>query len=66
MLCGFCKGQGMTGWEKPMGANPDGTVNINMVWVPQFCHCDAGQALAKMNAPDATRTSIQSIAGMDF
>ncbi len=60
MTCETCKGQGLTGWEKPMGFPPV------MVFVPQFCQCEAGQSLAKMNAPDANRTIISSIPDFDF
>lgn len=54
MTCETCKGQGLTGWEKPMGNPP------TMVFVPQFCQCPAGRSLAGMNAPDAKRTIIAS------
>lgn len=54
--CTICGGQGLTGWEKPMGTPP------TMVFVPQFCQCEAGQSLAKMNAPDAKRTIISDAA----
>lgn len=37
-----------------------------MVFVPQFCQCEKGQSLAKMNAPDAKRTIISAIPDFDF
>lgn len=40
VICIRCKGTGMTGWHKPMGPRPDGS--INMVFVPQVCACNAG------------------------
>ena len=64
MTCKTCGDGGMTRWEKPMGRNPDGS--INMVFVPQFCQCERGQSLAKLNAPDAKRTIISSIPDFDI
>jgi hypothetical protein len=57
--CTVCNGQGLTGWEKPMGFPP------RMVFVPQFCQCEKGRDLARINAPDAKRTIISSIPGFE-
>lgn len=56
-MCAACGDTGMIGWEKPMGNPP------TMVFVPQFCQCERGQELARMNSPDYKRHIVSSAFG---